>query len=383
MKWPMIKLGELGSWSAGGTPPRSERKHFGGKIPWASIADLNDEIVSSTRESLTPLGIEKSSAKVYPKNSLLIAMYGSIGKLGINSVPMASSQAIACFIPNHELITLDYSKLVLQFMRPQLLNLGQGGTQKNISQKILKSLELPLPPLEEQKRIAEVLSKVDQAIELNQRELSLLEDAVKRPLFPLLPGDARVVSELVKSISSGKSIKESDDEHSGKRVLKVSAVTKGYFDSAEAKPLPANYFPPNEHKVQKGDLLFSRANTSELVGASAVVTTDPGDIYLPDKLWKITLKADADIHVFWHLMQLGKVRSQISQLATGSSGSMKNISQNSFLSVKVPTVPDEYQEQLSQTVKRMLEFRSQTQRRAAYLRELREALAMRAFSGQL
>ena len=76
-EWPMVKLGELGKWAAGGTPSRLKAEYFGGIIPWASIADLNDGFVSMTMESITELGLQNSSAKIYPKGSILIAIAGT------------------------------------------------------------------------------------------------------------------------------------------------------------------------------------------------------------------------------------------------------------------------------------------------------------------
>lgn len=169
-EWPMVKLGELGKWAAGGTPSRLKAEYFGGIIPWASIADLNDGFVSMTMESITELGLQNSSAKIYPKGSILIAMYGSIGKLGINVVPMASNQAIACFIPN-ETLERDYAFWALYSLRSELIMIGRGGTQKNIGQGILKEQKIPLPPLGEQKRIAEILGGVANAIHTVEQQI--------------------------------------------------------------------------------------------------------------------------------------------------------------------------------------------------------------------
>ncbi|MCA3026696.1 MAG: restriction endonuclease subunit S [Rhodocyclaceae bacterium] len=98
--WVETTLGELSDWGSGGTPSRGNPAYFGGAIPWVTISDLNDAIVTDTFASITDAGIENSAAKLAPVGSILLALYGSIGKLGIAGVPLATNQAIAYSLPN-------------------------------------------------------------------------------------------------------------------------------------------------------------------------------------------------------------------------------------------------------------------------------------------
>lgn len=155
--WASTLLEEMGDWGSGGTPTRSNPSYFGGDIPWAVIGDLNGGTLVSTAQSITDKGLQASSAKLVPAGSLLIAMYGSIGKLSISAIDCATNQAIAFCIPNRNVVVDRYLFHALSHARHHLIQLGRGAGQQNISQDILKRTHVPLAPLSEQKRIAQKL----------------------------------------------------------------------------------------------------------------------------------------------------------------------------------------------------------------------------------
>lgn len=166
--WHQSQLGSVAKWGSGGTPKASIAAYYGGNIPWAVIGDLNDGIVTETANSITQLGLDESSSKLVPKGTLLIAMYGSIGKLGIAGVDLATNQAIAFATPFTDVVTDKFLFHFLASQRTSFLASGKGMTQQNISQTILKSWPIPLPPVAEQEKIVEILeeqiSRLDAAL---------------------------------------------------------------------------------------------------------------------------------------------------------------------------------------------------------------------------
>ena len=164
--WERVQLGDLGEWGSGGTPLSTESRYYDGNIPWLIIGDLNDGVVTSSMKTITEEGLASSSARMLPKNVLLIAMYGSIGKLGITGIECATNQAIAFCKPEPERADLRYLFHAFMGLRPKFLSRGQGLAQKNISQRILRAWEIGLPPLAEQKRI---VVKVDELMALCDR----------------------------------------------------------------------------------------------------------------------------------------------------------------------------------------------------------------------
>lgn len=162
--WHPLTLDQVGEWGSGGTPLKSHPEYYdGGTIPWLVIGDLNDGVVTSAATCISDIGLRNSSAKVVEPGTVLIAMYGSIGKLGIAGFRCATNQAIAFCRPSANVVTGHYLFLFLRSIRASLLQRGQGLAQQNISQKILRSVEISVPPLAEQARI---VARVDELMRL-------------------------------------------------------------------------------------------------------------------------------------------------------------------------------------------------------------------------
>ena len=151
--WETSSLADIAKWGSGGTPQAGNHSFYGGEIAWAVIGDLNDGVVTHTRSSITPEGLATSSAKMVPEGAILVAMYGSIGKLGIAGRPMSTNQAIAFAIPNGPVL----ARYLFHYLRAQRTLLdaaGKGATQRNISQTILKAWPIDYPvDLAEQQEI--------------------------------------------------------------------------------------------------------------------------------------------------------------------------------------------------------------------------------------
>ena len=145
--YPTYKLGEICETTSGGTPNRKNDAYYGGIIPWVKSGELGKGVIYDTEEKLTEQAVKESSAKIFPKGTLLIALYGAtIGKLGFLGVPAATNQAV-CGIFENEKIDLQFLSYYLFHKRNDLIAQGTGGAQPNISQTILKNLPIPLPPL--------------------------------------------------------------------------------------------------------------------------------------------------------------------------------------------------------------------------------------------
>ena len=151
-------LGEVARWGSGGTPKAGDPRYYlNGKLPWAVIGDLTDGAVTRTTACITSAGLAESSAKMIPADSVLIAMYGSIGKLGLPAMPMATNQAIAYAVPLPG-VERNFLFWYLRSQRSALIAAGRGGTQKNISQTILKSWPIYVPSVQAQYRLVALRS---------------------------------------------------------------------------------------------------------------------------------------------------------------------------------------------------------------------------------
>ena len=178
--WALTTLEQVGKWGSGGTPKRTNEDYYNGDIPWLVIGDLNDGIVRESKNTITPLGVKNSSAKLIEEGTLLIAMYGSIGKLGIAGFKCTTNQAIANCVVNDDLVHKKYLFYYLKCRREHLLSLGKGGAQQNISQTVLKAYQCPVAPLNEQKRIADKLDSILAKIDRAQARLDKIPGILKR-----------------------------------------------------------------------------------------------------------------------------------------------------------------------------------------------------------
>ena len=144
--WKWVKLGDICYTTSGGTPSRREVSFYNGNILWVKSGELDKGIITDTEEKITDEAIKNSSAKVFPKGTLLIALYGAtIGKLAFLGVDAATNQAI-CGIYENENINSHFLYYYLIFKKQKLVNQGIGGAQPNISQTILKSLDQKYHP---------------------------------------------------------------------------------------------------------------------------------------------------------------------------------------------------------------------------------------------
>ena len=173
------RMQEIAQWGSGGTPSRKVSEYYNGDISWVKTGELNDDYIFETEEHITQEAISHSSAKIYPTDTVVIAMYGAtIGKVGILGIPAATNQACACAIVKP---STDYKYLFYyaQSQKDDFIKKGKGGAQPNISQEIIKFHQFPLPPLPEQQRIVDriesLFAKLDEAKEKAQAVVDSFE----------------------------------------------------------------------------------------------------------------------------------------------------------------------------------------------------------------
>lgn len=176
--WKMSSLGECFSWGSGGTPATDRPEYYDGNIPWLTIGDLTDGTVSTAASSITEEGLRHSSAKLVSPGTILLAMYGSIGRLGIAGSQLATNQAIAFTHPSP--VCGKYLFYYLLSNRAALGRLGKGATQLNISQGVIKEFPFVLPPSAEQQRIAEKLDELFSDLDAGVASLKRARANLKR-----------------------------------------------------------------------------------------------------------------------------------------------------------------------------------------------------------
>ena len=160
--WEWVRVADISSITAGGTPSRTNSLFWNGSIPWVKICDISSKYVTETEERITEAGLNSSSAKIFPKGTLLYTIFATIGTVGILSIDAATNQAIAgiTFLGEYN---LDYLYYILVGLKDIFVAKGKGMAQMNINQTILKNTPIPLPPLAEQQRI---VAKIEELMPL-------------------------------------------------------------------------------------------------------------------------------------------------------------------------------------------------------------------------
>ncbi len=157
--WRLVRLGDVAKTSSGGTPSRTRPDFYGGSILWVKSGELRDGVVYATEETITDQGLASSSAKIFPKGTVCIALYGAtVGRLGILGTNAATNQAVCGIFPTPDLDPR-YLYRFLESKRNDLIHQGKGGAQSNISQEIVREIKLPLPGIAEQQRIVLEIEK--------------------------------------------------------------------------------------------------------------------------------------------------------------------------------------------------------------------------------
>lgn len=132
--------------TSGGTPSRAKSEYYTGSIPWVTTGELKRKLILNTKEKLTEEAVVKSSAKLLPPNTILMAMYGAtIGRLSILGVEATCNQACCAFLPSED-YSRDFLFYYLDFIKADLIKMGSGAGQPNISQQLIKDISILLPP---------------------------------------------------------------------------------------------------------------------------------------------------------------------------------------------------------------------------------------------
>ena len=343
----MARLGDICKIQSGGTPSRAESAYWdNGSIPWVKISDIKDKYLNNTEEYITETGLENSSAKIFPAGTILYTIFATLGEVCILNINASTNQAIAGIQVENDLVFKDYLYYYLLSQKDTVSKMGRGVAQNNINMKMLREFEVPLPPLEEQRHIAATLDKVSDLIAKRRAQLDKL-DLLVNARFVEMFGDPETnpmnwpivdIGAITKTIDSGWSGNGTQREKKAGEiaVLKVSAVTKGYFIPEECKVLDNQGNIKKYVFPQKGDLLFSRANTKEMVGATAIIREDYPELILPDKLWKIRFSDVTNVVYMKYILSSKAIRNKFSEASTGTSGSMYNVSMEKFKAIQIP-----------------------------------------------
>lgn len=375
------KLNELCEINIGKTPSRNKSEYWGEGSSWLSISDLKDKFITKTKEEITSMAISACNMKIVPKDTVVMSFKLSIGKTAILKEDMYTNEAIANFpIKNNSLIPeyLYYAIKTLNFDNTDRAVMGA-----TLNKAKLNELRIPYCEINKQKEIVEVLNKSQELIDKRKKQIEELDELVKSQFIKIFSevNEYVRVSEYIESLTAGKSlVGESECKN---KVLNTGSISYDYFDMNQVKNLPNDYIPKEEHLVNVGDVLISRMNTSELVGATAYVWNVNPNTYIPDRLWKANFKPNCNPIFVWQLLIQSSTKEKIRRIASGTSGSMKNISKLGLLGIEVIKVDIEKQNEFANFVKQVDKLKFEMEKSLKELEDNFNSLMQKSFKGEL
>lgn len=409
--------------AGGGTPDRRETQYWQGEIPWVSPKDMKSDSITDTEDHISAEGLSNSATQMVPPNSVLLVTRSGILRhsipVAVNAVPVTLNQDMRAFLPDERLAPSFLARLI-QGHQAKLLTAWSkvGATVESLESDLIGDTLIPLPPRREQEAVTVFLdrevARLDALVAAKQRLLGLLAEkrkaiiatAVARGLDPdvkLRDSGMPWLGEIpahwnatrlkfhLRGITQGWSPQceglPADPDDWG--VLKAGCVNGDTFKAEENKRLPDSELPFPEIEVRPGDVVMSRANTTELVGSAAIVPAEVRPrLMLSDKLYRLVVKADELLPEFLvYFLRTPSGRFDFERTASGASNSMQNISQDVVRNLLLPVPPLAEQHAIVAYIARetakLDAIRTATERTIALLKERRSALIAAAVTGQL
>jgi type I restriction enzyme S subunit len=335
-KWPHRPLSEVVDFLDSKRKPITQKDRVPGPYPYYGANGQQDSVADY----------------IFDEPLVLLAEDG--GHFGDADKTIAYQVEGKCWVNNHAHVLrpkkdVDIRYICRHLERYDVTPFITGSTRGKLTKTAANNIPIALPPLEEQRRIAAILDKAD-GVRRKRKEAIRLTDELLKSTFLEMFGDpvtnpkgweVRELGDCVKDIESGWSPKcdtrQAEPEEWG--VLKLGAVTYGHFNPDENKAMLPDDVPRQELEIKTGDLLVTRKNTYELVGASAFVQMTRPKLMLPDLIFRLRLIDGIDPVYVWQTLSQKTMRLKLSGLAGGTAGSMPNISKARLRTLPFPVPP--------------------------------------------
>ncbi|HZT31433.1 MAG TPA: restriction endonuclease subunit S [Bryobacteraceae bacterium] len=398
MGWRRMPLSKLCTIVSGATPSRARPEYWNGRIAWATPKDISGlvgSVLQDTQEHISSLGYESCSATLLPKGSVLFSSRAPIGLVAIAGREMCTNQGFKSLVPGSD-IEPKFLFWTMQRLAPQIAALGAGSTFKEVSKRIVAEFEIDLPPLGEQRRIAEILDKAD-AIRRKSEDLLALADSFLRAAFIYLVGHKNddyetwptyPIRELaaqhagaIRTGPFGSDLRHSEFVEDGVAVLGIDNAVNNRFCWGERRFITeAKYEQLKRYRVYPRDVIITIMGT---VGRSAVIPDDISQAITTKHLATITVDHSKILPEFlsFAIHSDPLMWRQIERANKGAIMPGLNLSIIKGLEIRLP--PVESQRRFALLSEKIQAMKSCTSIPASSGEQLFNSLAQRAFRGRL
>lgn len=395
MKWKTEALGDIAFMTSGGTPSKKNPGYYkNGTIPWVRSGELENGAIRDTEIKITQAGLESSSAKIFPRGTLLIALYGAtIGKLAYLEIDACTNQAI-CGIFENDKVSLKYLYYYLLYHRPNLVKQGVGGAQSNISQTILKKTIVSYPvDISEQlcivSRIEELFSELDNGVETIQKtkqQLAVYRQAVLKRAFDTNNTDMVEISQIVDDIRIGPfgtMLHKSDYISAGVPVINPQHIkNNSIIPSGKVSISAEKAGELSSYKLRYNDIVMGRRG--EMGRCAAVTEKEDGWICGTGSIM-FRLKEEFDAVFYAQILSSPDVVHYLEENATGTT--MKNLNEEIVKHIPVPYITRQQQSTISQKIDAALSVCDSIEKTVntalQQAEAMRQSILKQAFEGRL
>ncbi|MBC9734102.1 restriction endonuclease subunit S [Nocardioides marmotae] len=383
----MTRLRDVVAVRGGGTPRRSNPEFYGGSIPWVTPKDMKQAIVHDSSVRLTQAGVDSSPAKLITPGSVLVVVRSGVLKhtlpVALTTAPVTLNQDMKALTPSAEVDPAFLARLI-KSLQPRVLTWVRATTADNFPIENLLDLDVEIPPLDEQRRIAAILDQVDALRAKRRQALAHLDDLTQSIFLSMFEGDdlpRMSAGELMPAMRNGLS--PATAGQCSATVLTLSAVTRGRFDPRAVKPGMFASAPPDDKRVSGLDFLMCRGNGNQaLVGVGTFSREDRPDLVFPDTV--IAGRIDPSLvsmdflEVAWRQKS---TRNQIEALARTTNGTYK-VNQQSLATVAIPVPPLTNQQEFAARAAGIHQQRGNMESELAKLDDLFASLQNQALRGE-
>ena len=392
MEWPRVRLGDVAQeFISGGTPSTRVEHYWTGDIPWITGADITDNVVVAGRKCITQEAIEDSATHVVPKGAILLVTRTGVGKVAKAGADIAISQDLTGIVLK-EGTNADFVAAAIRQKTRNLLDIQQGAIIKGVLRKDVEKLEIPLPPLSEQRRIVEILDQAER-IRCLRTEADAKAERILLALFIKMFGDPATnprrlpIIELGEVISEGPQnglYKPASSYGKGTKILRIDGFYSGEVSNLDdLKRLKASPEEIAKYGLEESDIVVNRVNSEEYLGKSAIIPALSGPVVFESNMMRFTVDTLQVLpgFVVAHL-QTSFTRAEILSKAKRAIN-QASINQQDVrgLTILLPPLADQKRFVIASSEIRTLLSRSESER--VKLEILFDALIHRAFSGNI
>ena len=383
-----MALKDLCIMKSGGTPSRKNPSFYEGEIPWAKISDLEfspDGYIHDTKEHITQEALASINNRFFDAGTLFLAMYGSVGKTGISKIPMTTNQAILGInIKEKDLLDIDYLKYWFKTIKQRLLNRAVGAALPNISLTIVKELKIPLPPLDQQNKIATILDAAD-AYRQKTKALIANYDALTQSLFLDMFGNP-VANPMGWKVVNFSDVGKLDRGKSKHRPRNAPELLGGIHPLIQTGNLANCGVYLKEYTSTYSDIGLAQSKkwpsgTLCITIAANIAKTGilTFDACFPDSVVGfIPNQKTNNLYTLFWLSFLQKILEE-----TAPESAQKNINLGILRALDFPLPPIELQNQFAERVQAIEAQKAQAQASLAQAEDLFNSILQRAFKGEL